>query len=664
MEPVRLLLVEDSDDDAELVLRELRRSGFDVSVCRVETEGALRSALREPFDIVLCDYTMPTLDAPTALQLVRATSADVPFIVVSGTVGEDTAVEVMRAGANDYLLKGNLTRLGPAVTRELRDGRARADRRRADLARQQAEASFRLMIESSPDLVVVQRNGRIVYANPKAVERLGYADPAAIAGEPVTSIVVESDTRGARLAAETVPPPPPPPPPPLPPPPPPPDSDRPTPVEQSWKRRDGSIITVEVVRSPVVFEGEPAKLLMARDLTERNQIAAAMIEMDRMAAIGILAAGVGHEINNPLAYVLANLEFVTGELEMLISELPAEAAIRLEARITDLSQALADTNHGAERVRAIVQDLRTFSRGDDDDLTSIDVRQILDSSLRMAAVTLRQRATVVKEYEEVPAVTASESRLGQVFLNLVVNAAQAMPESNPNANRIEIATRLDGEMVTITIADTGSGIPKDVLPRIFEPFFTTKPVGQGTGLGLSICRRILAQLGGDISVTSETGQGTRFVVSIPRATKPSRPVHAPLPIRSSRRARILCIDDEPALGLALRRALVAEHDVVLLTNAAEALAQVKEGERFDLLLCDLMMPGMNGMEFHVELEACAPEVAKRIVFLTGGATNPRVRDFLDTVPNARLDKPISLEDLRSAIAHMLDAHGVIAPTVS
>ena len=651
-EPVRLLLVEDSDDDAELVLRELKRSGFDVSVCRVQTAAALRAALCEPFDIVLCDYTMPTLDAPTALQMVRATSVDIPFIVVSGTVGEDTAVEVMRGGANDYLLKGNLTRLGPAVTRELRDGRARADRRRADLARQQAEASFRLMIESSPDLVVVHRNGRIVYANPKAVERLGYEDSTAITGEPVTSIVVEADTRAARAPAETLPPPAKP------------DSDRPTPVEQRWKRRDGSIISVEVVRSPVVFEGEPAKLLMARDLTERNQIAAAMIEMDRMAAIGILAAGVGHEINNPLAYVLANLEFVTGELEMLISELPAEAALRLEARITDLSQALADTNHGAERVRAIVQDLRTFSRGDDDDLTSIDVRQILDSSLRMAAVTLRQRATVVKEYEEVPSVIASESRLGQVFLNLVVNAAQALPEGNPNDNRIEVATRLEGEMVTVTIADTGSGIPNDVLPRIFEPFFTTKPVGQGTGLGLSICRRILVQLGGDISVTSEPGQGTRFVVSIPRATQPSRPIYAKPPVRPSRRARILCIDDEPALGLALRRALVAEHDVVLLTNAAEALEQVKEGERFDLLLCDLMMPGMNGMDFHMELEAFAPELAERIVFLTGGATSPRVREFFDTVPNARLDKPIGLDDLRSAIARMLDAHGACTSTVS
>ena len=642
VETLRLLLVEDSDDDAELTLRELKRSGFDVSCTRVETVQALTNALADTFDIVLCDYTMPTLDAPAALALVRKQSADVPFIVVSGTIGEETAVEVMRSGANDYLLKGNLTRLGPAVRRELQAGRARADRRRHDEARQQAEASFRLIIESSPDLVIVHRDGKVVYANPKTLERLGY--DSTIAGEPLTSIVLAPDARAARASESSNPPPTH-------------ESERPTPIEQRWKRQDGTVIAVEVVRGPVVFEGEPAKLLMARDLTERNQIAAAMIEMDRMAAIGILAAGVGHEINNPLAYVLANLEFVTGELEMLIGELPAEAALRLEARITDLSQALADTNHGAERVRAIVQDLRTFSRGDDDNLTSIDVRQILDSSLRMAAVTIRQKATIVKEYGEVPPVIANESRLGQLFLNLVVNAAQAVPDGAPAANRIVVGVRLEEPMVTVSIADTGIGIPQDVLPRIFDPFFTTKPVGQGTGLGLSICRRIVVQLGGDIAVESVPGAGTRFTVRIPRADAPLvRPAHeSPLRAVPVRRARILCIDDDQALGLALRRALVSEHDVILLTSAMEALQQVKSGERFDLCLCDLMMPGMSGMDFHAELEALVPDLAKRIVFLTGGANTPRAREFFDTVHNPRLEKPIGLEELRRAIGTMLES---------
>jgi PAS domain S-box-containing protein len=635
--PLRLLLVEDSDDDAALVLRELKRSKFELSFERVQTAPDLEAALAKSWDIVLCDYTMPHLDAPTALEIVRRHSVDLPFIVVSGTVGEDTAVEVMRAGANDYLLKGQLTRLAPAITREVRDSRVRAERRRADRARQQAEESFRLIIESSPDLIIVHREGRIVYANPKTVDRLGVGVAASMVGDSLSTIVSANDARTPRAVSTT-------------------ESGRPAPVEQRWMRKDGSAISVEVVHEDVVFEGTLATVVIGRDLTERNQIAAAMIEMDRMAAIGILAAGVGHEINNPLAYVLANLEFVTSELEVIIGELPPEAHTRLEARIVDLTQALADTNHGAQRVRAIVQDLRTFSRGEDSVSSLVDVRQILDSSVRMAAVQIRQRGEVERKYEEdLPQVLANESRIGQLFLNLVVNAAQALPDGMPSENRIEIVAKTEGQFVRIEIADTGSGIPADVLPRIFEPFFTTKPTGQGTGLGLSICRRIVMELAGDIGVTSEPGKGSRFTVHLPRASsvvRPSLPVSPARP-KSIRRASILCVDDEAAIGQAIKRVLVAEHDVELVTNASEAFARVEAGHRFDLILCDLMMPGMSGMDLHRELMRVAPDVAARVVFLTGGAFTQRAREFLEGVQNQRLEKPIGIDALRNAIAEMV-----------
>jgi PAS domain S-box-containing protein len=636
-ESLRLLLVEDNDDDAALVLREIERSHFEVVWERVQTAPDLEAMLARTWDIVLSDYTMPHLDAPTALEIVRRHSADLPFIVLSGTVGEDTAVEVMRSGANDYLLKGHLTRLVPAITRELRDSRLRAERRRADRARQQAEESFRLIIESSPDLIVVHREGRIVYANPKTVERLGVGDGAVIVGELLSRIVSADKVRTPRAVSTT-------------------ESGRPAPVEQRWLRQDGTAISVEVVQDDVVFEGTLATVVIARDLSERNQIAAAMIEMDRMAAIGILAAGVGHEINNPLAYVLANLEFVTSELDAIIAELPDEAKVRLAARIADLNQALADTNHGAHRVRAIVQDLRTFARGEDAVASLVDVRQILDSSVRMAAVQIRQRGEVDRKYEDdLPSVLANESRIGQLFLNLVVNAAQALPDGAPGDNRIEIVAKTDGQFVCVEIADTGSGIPADVLPRIFEPFFTTKPTGQGTGLGLSICRRIVIDLGGDIGVTSELGKGSRFTVHLPSASSVGRtatPVQAQRG-KSVRRARILCVDDEAAIGQAIKRVLVAEHDVELVANAAEALARVEAGQRFDLILCDLMMPAMSGMDLHRELVRGAPDVAARVVFLTGGAFTQRARDFLEGVRNPRLEKPIGIDALRNAIAEMV-----------
>jgi PAS domain S-box-containing protein len=635
-EPLRALLVEDSDDDAALVLRELKRAQFVVIWERVQTAPDLERALAKSWDVVLCDYTMPHLDAPTALEIVRRHSMDLPFIVVSGTVGEDAAVEVMRAGANDYLLKDHLTRLGPAISREVRDSRVRAETRRADQARQQAEASFRLIIESSPDLIVVHREGHIVYANPKTVARLGVPLADSIVGKPLSRIVSANDARTPRIVTPT-------------------ESGRPAPVEQRWLRWDGTAINVEVVQEEVVFEGTLATVAIARDLTERNQIAAAMIEMDRMAAIGILAAGVGHEINNPLAYVLANLEFVTGELEMLIGELPREAQERLAARIADLTQALADTNHGAHRVRSIVQDLRTFSRGDDAVASLVDVRQVLDSSARMAAVQIRQRAVVERNYEEdLPKVLANESRLGQLFLNLVVNAAQAIPEGMPNEHRIEMVAKSEGAFVRVEIADTGSGIPADVLPRIFEPFFTTKPTGQGTGLGLSICRRILVELGGDIAVTSELGNGSRFVIRLPRASTVQRAATPSVAPRSknAKRASILCVDDEVSIGHAIKRVLLGEHDVEVVTTAAEALARVRSAH-FDLILCDLMMPAMNGIDFHRELLRIDPKVADRVVFLTGGAFTQRVRDYLEGITNPRLEKPIGVEALRNAIAEMV-----------
>ncbi|HEY8076066.1 MAG TPA: ATP-binding protein, partial [Labilithrix sp.] len=479
-ERIRVLLVEDSADDAALVLRELARAGFDVHHERVEEAGALRTALSREWQIILCDYTMPQLDAPTALRVVREVDQDVPVIVVSGTVGEEIAVQVMRFGASDYLLKDNLRRLGPAVTRELREIRVRKDKRRHEEARRAAEESFRLIIERSPELVIVHREGNVVYANPTALARLGYRSAKELEGRSMDSIVGHASQPSGR--------------------------------EQSWLRSDGATVTVEVERQTTTFDGETAVVEVARDVTERNELTAAMMEIDRMAAIGVLAAGVAHEINNPLAYVLANLEYVSGAVDELL------AANHETERYADLRQALSDMDHGAKRVRDIVQDIRTFSRVSDANVAPVDVRQVLDSSVRMASVQIRPRAKLVRRYEDVPNVLANESRLGQVFLNLVTNAAQAVPDGKIDTNRITLETRFEDGKVVVSVGDTGVGIPPDALPRLFQPFFTTKPAGHGTGLGLAISRRIVEALGGSIEVTSNPGQGTTFTVRLPPAT--------------------------------------------------------------------------------------------------------------------------------------------------
>jgi two-component system cell cycle sensor histidine kinase/response regulator CckA len=265
---------------------------------------------------------------------------------------------------------------------------------------------------------------------------------------------------------------------------------------------------------------------------------------------------------------------------------------------------------------------------------------------------------VVKEYGPVPQVMANESRLGQVFLNLIVNAAQAIPEGHADANEIRIRTESRDTppgWVVVEMADTGSGIPPAIRNKVFDPFFTTKPAGIGTGLGLAICHRIITSLGGDITVTSEVGRGTTFRILLPAAVDVERVAAPPaVPLEALvRRGRILVVDDEKMVATAVLRLLGNDHMVEVLTSAQEALRRICDGERFDVILCDLMMPIMTGAELHSELARAAPDQAACMVFLTAGAFTPRARAFLDEVPNPRLDKPFELATLRALVQERL-----------
>jgi CheY-like chemotaxis protein len=252
---------------------------------------------------------------------------------------------------------------------------------------------------------------------------------------------------------------------------------------------------------------------------------------------------------------------------------------------------------------------------------------------------------------------ANESRLGQVCLNLLVNAAQAIEEGHIDSNEIGVSTYTDSHgRVVIEIRDTGGGMPAEVLRRLFTPFFTTKPIGVGTGLGLSICHRIISALGGEITVDSAVGKGTTFRVFLPPApagttAAPQAPVQATEP--PARRGRILVVDDEPSILSTIRRILADAHDVTSTTSALDALRRITAGERFDVILCDVVMPHVTGMDFYAELTQLEPEQAHRIVFLTGGAFSPRARSFLDEAPNLRLEKPFNQGDLKRIVRERL-----------
>jgi CheY-like chemotaxis protein len=423
--------------------------------------------------------------------------------------------------------------------------------------------------------------------------------------------------------------------------------DRAAPVNVT--RPDGSVALMELSDTAVEVGAERLIFSIARDVSEQVRANAQLMVSDRMASIGILAAGVAHEINNPLAVVIGNLDIAASMVEHMARRL------RPSPELGELADVFRDGQEAAGRVRAIVQDLRLFSRAEEDRRAAVDVHRVLDSSLRMAHAEIRHRARLVTDYGRLPRVLANESRLGQVFLNLIVNAAQAIPEGHADLNEIRIRTYpSDGDRaVVVEISDTGAGIEPEVMPRLFTPFFTTKPQGIGTGLGLAICQRIVTALGGGISVTSERGKGTMFEVRIPAGEIPEEEPRVTTSVPSSRRGRILVVDDEEPVAAVIQRALSRDHEVQVLTSAAEAFRRVDGGERYDLILCDLMMPVMTGMELHAELSRAVPDQAERIVFLTGGAFTPRARLFLDQVPNPRLDKPFQIQALRSLVSERL-----------
>jgi len=269
----------------------------------------------------------------------------------------------------------------------------------------------------------------------------------------------------------------------------------------------------------------------------------------------------------------------------------------------------------------------------------------------MARNEIQHRALLVTNYGKVPPVNANESRLGQVFLNLIMNAAQAIPEGHADTNQIDVTTSTDSSgRVAVEIRDSGAGISPSALKSLFTPFFTTKPAGVGTGLGLAICRRIVTGLGGEITVDSKVGQGTCFKVFFPAALGRARESVAPPAIApAARPGRVLLVDDDVMIGRLVRRVLSDEHEVEVLTSAREALALIAQGSRFDVILCDMMMPVVTGMDFHDELRKTTPEQVDRVVYLTGGAFTPRAREFLDHVSNARLEKPFRTDALRHVV---------------
>lgn len=524
------------------------------------------------------------------------------------------------------LTSGTL-RLGPrllmyAVMQDI------APRLRADERTLRSETRFRALIEHMPAGIVVHAGGVVRYMNPHLRAILGF-DPTADVDAKLLDLVhpEDRDTVSERIGAIT-------------------SSGVPTPpMEGRMVRRDGGPVWVEVMAIPFEFDGAAAVLAIVRDVRERKTMEAQLVLADRLSSLGRLAASVGHEINNPLTYILGNIQL----LERDLLRLPGVDE-RTRAALLDRLAILED---GSKRVRDIVRDLKSLSGGGQVADGLVDLSAVLDVCANMAEHEARHRARLVRDYDDLVYVRANEARLGQVFLNLLVNAAQAIPEGNLGDNEVRVTMeRTDGDRVVVEVRDTGLGIAPEHKDRIFEPFFTTKE-SSGTGLGLSISHAIVAALRGTITVDPVAPHGTCVRVTLPcqpdltsdheRRARPARRA----PEARGRRPRVLVADDERMVAQMIR-GMLDDCEVSIAPSGLAAIALLAT-ERFDVILLDLRMSDGTGADVMRWLVEHQPEMQPRVILMTGGSAE----EILDPEPwgvaRPVLSKPFDLAALRAAL---------------
>jgi PAS domain S-box-containing protein len=383
------------------------------------------------------------------------------------------------------------------------------------------------------------------------------------------------------------------------------------------------------------------------EITRAKQMHERIVLADRLASLGTLTAGLSHEINNPLAVVVSSVAYAGQALRKLAAVrcgLQTCDVVQVHPVLCEVDAALADAEQSAERVGRIVQDLRVFSRARGPE-EPVDLREVARRSVSLARGQLKGRGDVVLDLEPVAPVMGDTARLGQVVVNLLVNAAHALPAGG-GVIRVATRTAADGR-VALDVIDDGCGISRDALSRVFDPFYTTKPAGDGTGLGLFVCHNIVTGLGGELAVESEPGRGSTFTVLLPAVPAAERaPEVAVAPDRP--RARVLVVDDDPAVARAIRRAVSDAHEVTTESSGPAALARLAAGETFDAVLCDVMMPGMDGGAVLERLREVAPALARRVVLVTG-AFNPDVQAIVERSGVPYVLKPFSAAELLDAI---------------
>jgi two-component system cell cycle sensor histidine kinase/response regulator CckA len=624
----RILIVEDERIIAKDLQRSLLQLGYDVAPPVATAEAAIQAASEACPDLVLMDIHIGgTQDGIETAQILRS-RFDTPVVYLTAFADPETVARAALTEPLGYLVK-------PVKPDELRAAVEIAlHKHQMERRLRERERWFSITLTSIGDAVIsTDPQGAVTFMN-RAAEALTGRRAEYARGQPLASLLRLAAQNGADLTPaleEAL------------------RSGKVVHVDTKLTAPDGSEREIADSVAPITDDRGAihGAVLVFSDVSEERHLQRQLELADRLASLGTMAAGVAHEINNPLAVVMASVEYVARVVERQRAE-PVPAPW-----LDEIGGALADALEATHRVRRITTDLRHFARPVDTSRDRCDLRAAVHAAVRLTRKELESTRPVI-ELADTPPVRGDETRLVQVFVNLLLNAAQAMAGDHEHEHEIRITSMpcSDG-YVRVDIADTGPGISPALLPRIFEPFVTTK-VGRSNGLGLAICRGIVVGYGGEISVDSEVGRGTTFHLTLPVAADTQPPDAGPLqPEPALRRGRILVVDDDPLVRSVLQRSLAPHHDVVVTASLSEARARLAQGGDYDLVLCDLMLGEESGIDLYEEQLRSSPETSHRFVFLTGGAYTARAAEFLASVTNPVIEKPFTLRGLLQRLEELL-----------
>jgi PAS domain S-box-containing protein len=634
-QPLSVLIVENSRDDADLLLQALRRGGYAVTATVVETPATMRAALtRQTWDVITSDHALPSFSAPAALALAKELRPDVPFIIVSGEISLHLAISLMRGGAQDYISKEELARLVPAIARELRDVEVRRERQRAEDALRVSETRYRRLFESARDgiLIVDAVTHKITDVNPFMVELLGYARDEFL-GKELWEIGVLTDAEDSLEAFGTL------------------QATGHIRYENlPLQTKAGARRHVEFVSNVYLENGHQVIQCNIRDITARLQAEAqvqrqreALFQSEKLATMGQLLAGVAHELNNPLSVVMGQA-----------------ALLQHVIRDTRQAEQAAKIVQAAERCARIVQNFLALARQQPPERHSVDVNQVVREVVELLAYPLRIDNVDVRFAlaPDLPVVSGDVHQLYQVVVNLVTNAHQAMREvAGPRHLTLATGVNAGGRQLWLEVGDTGPGVAAALQENIFEPFVTTKPLGMGTGLGLSLCQEIVAEHGGTIRLGQAGPQGAVFRVTLPVEAPHGAALEEtpPAGVPTIRGKRVLVVDDEPGIAGVVAEVLALDgHAVDTVVHGGAALAKVRV-QPYDLILSDIRMPEVDGPSFYRELARRDPKLLPRLIFMTGDTLSASTRAFLEQTRVPCVRKPFTLAEIRAIVQRTLQA---------